>query len=432
MSLGLRAYLAAALIVLLAVLGIWLGAPWEGMWRWPAMAWLVLLGYEGWAAGARTLTLVRHCASPATLGERLDYRIELRAGDERGIDAELAESLPAALRGQALRTQLHAQPGNPAWVQHSGITSELGALEWPQTSLRIRGRFGMAWWPRGLIADARCSVVPASLRALDARALSERRGERVASIQGHGLDLLRLREYQPGDPLRRIDWKASARGQRTLVRVMGEDRSMEIVLLIDHGLRSRMAAGTLDRLHTSVNIAAQLGGLALANGDRVQLARYSVDFEWLGRDLHGSAGASVLHAQLSRLQRSNAASNPLTAALACLRGLSQRSLVVILSDIESRHASAGLVEAARALGRRHLCLVASAQDRAIEALACAHSPEWKQPYRMLASAELASEIEHTRARLQKLGAQVVLADADALAEAVIRRYNLLRERRAVG
>jgi len=67
-----------------------------------------------------------------------------------------------------------------------------------------------------------------------------------------------LRAYVRGDPLARIDWKATARTRRLITREFSEDQHLDVLVAIDAGRLSRVRAGRLDRFGLYANVAARM------------------------------------------------------------------------------------------------------------------------------------------------------------------------------
>jgi len=109
--------------------------------------------------------------------------------------------------------------------------------------------------------------------------------------RGHGLDFDDLRLYSPGDDVRHIDWKVSARYQHTFTRLFREERDSTVCFAVD--LRQPMFTGT-DALRavTAARLLAALAWRAAARGQRTAL------FALTDNDIHSelpmSGDASVL------------------------------------------------------------------------------------------------------------------------------------------
>ena len=99
-------------------------------------------------------------------------------------------------------------------------------------------------------------------------------GQYASLLRGRSMDFDDLREYVPGDEIRDIDWKATARGggQRPLVKRYAAERKHRVLLVADRGrnLRARSAGGD-DKRDVAVMALGVIGFLALRHGDEVGL-----------------------------------------------------------------------------------------------------------------------------------------------------------------
>src|SRR4051812_50000022 len=104
--------------------------------------------------------------------------------------------------------------------------------------------------------------------AIARRAAGVLPGERRAAGVGTGTELSQLREYQPGDDVRQLDWSASARTGVPHVRLQVPERSLTTWLVLD--VSPSMAFGTAERLKIDVaeGVVVVLGRLAARRGGR--------------------------------------------------------------------------------------------------------------------------------------------------------------------
>ncbi|MDO5053027.1 MAG: DUF58 domain-containing protein [Pseudoclavibacter sp.] len=93
-------------------------------------------------------------------------------------------------------------------------------------------------------------------------------GQYTARLRGRSMDFDDLREYVPGDEVRDIDWKASARSAAPLVKRYVAERRHRVLFVVDRGrnLRARSAAGE-EKLGIALAVVGVLGTLALRHGD---------------------------------------------------------------------------------------------------------------------------------------------------------------------
>jgi uncharacterized protein (DUF58 family) len=104
-------------------------------------------------------------------------------------------------------------------------------------------------------------------------------GNQVARTRGDGIEFADLRPFAPGDRLRRINWRASARRSTLWVNEMHPERNADIVLFLDSFAEVRRAGpGTLD---LAVGAAGSLAERYLRHKDRVGLVSFGGVLNWL-------------------------------------------------------------------------------------------------------------------------------------------------------
>jgi hypothetical protein len=124
-------------------------------------------------------------------------------------------------------------------------------------------------------------------------------------------------------------------------------------------------------------------------------------------------------------------SNPLAAALHIRRIVSQRSLVVMFTDMDEGEIAGQLRRATSFLSPKHLPVVASLMDEDIMAMRWQPAKRWIDPYTMLAALEITKGARRTALHLERSGAHVVLARPGELDKRVLSAYESLRSRRRV-
>src|SRR5262245_54057598 len=158
-------------------------------------------------------------------------------------------------------------------------------------------------------------------------------GDYRTIFRGVGLDFRDLREYEPGDDVRHIDWNVTARMDTPFVRQYSEDRELTAWLLLDRS--PSMGFGPIDRPKELVlcELAATLARLLTRNGNRVGAILFDNDVEELLPPRSSRNQLLALTRSLLRAPLSNAAITDLAGLLdLAAQTLRRRSLVVIVSD----------------------------------------------------------------------------------------------------
>lgn len=432
MHLAGRAYLLIVLTALLAIAGLWSVDPaLQGLWRWPAVLLLGGLAFEGlWMQRIR-LEAALEVASRLFLGRAEPAAFVFRHGSGRRLTVEYAPAAPPAFLPLGPPRRLRFSRGGAARDAMELVPVRLGPQRWPALPARVLGRLGLAWWSRELEVGRELRIAPDTLRAGGRRPSGVLAGQRARRVAGAGSELYQLRAYVPGDPLGRIDWKASARTAALITREFSEDQHLDILLLVDAGRLSRIGAGALDRLGLYANLAARFAQHATAQDDRVGVLVFADRPLALCAPDRGIAAVMRIRDLLERLAVQPGESDVLAAAARARALLRRRSLVVLLTDLDDATIAGQLARAVRLLSPPHLALVAGVQSPEIAALARAPARGWRDPWVALAAAEHEERARGHRELLRRLGAPVVTAREDLLESAVIGLYETLRRRRRI-
>lgn len=159
-------------------------------------------------------------------------------------------------------------------------------------------------------------------------------GDYHSLFMGGGLDFAELREYQPPDDIRHIDWNVTARMDFPYVRKFMEDREINAWFLLD--LSPSMAFGALERRKESVLIdfVGLMARLLTRNGNRVGAILYDNDTQVTIPPRGGRLQVLRLINDIQRQQSSPAgAMTDLTKLLkTAFNGIKRRSLVFLVSD----------------------------------------------------------------------------------------------------
>ena len=104
-------------------------------------------------------------------------------------------------------------------------------------------------------------------------------GEYHSVFKGRGMTFSEVREYQPGDDIRLIDWNVTARTGTPFVKIFEEERELTVFLLVDVSRSGHF--GTIEKFKTEIGaeIGAVLGFSAIKNNDKVGVILFSDDVE---------------------------------------------------------------------------------------------------------------------------------------------------------
>jgi uncharacterized protein (DUF58 family) len=200
-------------------------------------------------------------------------------------------------------------------------------------------------------------------------------GIKAAPQRGAGTDFKQLAEYKAGDSIRHIDWKATLRHRRPIVREYQDERDQTVLFLLDCGRRMRADEGATtngggSHFDEALNALMLLAHVALKEGDAVGAMTFGTD---PGDARHfaprkGSGSLNALIATLYDIEPRATHSDYLDAAAQLMRAQPKRALIVVLTNFRDED-SAEIAPALRLMRSRHLVLLASLRDRVLRLMA---------------------------------------------------------------
>jgi uncharacterized protein (DUF58 family) len=241
-------------------------------------------------------------------------------------------------------------------------------------ALRVRSRLGLAdLQVRAGLAQSLQVYPNFAALARYAWLAGDRRlaeiGIKTYAARGAGTDFKQLGDYVPGMPTRHIDWNASFRHRRAVVREFQDDRDQSVMFLLDCGRRMRAdeRSGT-DGSHfdQALNAAMLLAYVALKDGDAVGAMTFGHDPSQQ-RNVAPAKGMAALNSLVARLhdvEPSSVHSDYLAAARDLMLRLPRRSLVVVLTNFRDEDCLE-LDSALKLMRTRHLVLLASLKENVI-------------------------------------------------------------------
>jgi uncharacterized protein (DUF58 family) len=396
------------------------------------LAWL-LLRDAGSLPGRADFRVEREVPRPFSLGQLETVTVRLRCPGAAGLDAEVADHAPFQLspRPRVLRGRFDRQ--GALALAYETRPPHRGAFQFGPVDVRLTRPGSLLVRQLRLAAAQEVAVFPDVL-AIRRYQLTLRRGARMYSGQrrakppGASTAFASLRDYVPGDDVRRISWKATARRDRPVSAEYEAERGQQVIVALECGRLMTAPAGHLVKLDHAVNAALLLAWVAQSQGDRVGLLTFSDRVLDYVAPKRGGRQVSFLSQVLYDVDAEYTEPD-FAAAFAYLgRRAGRRSLVVVLTDVIDPESSGELVGHALRLGRRHLVLVVAMADPDLLAARDRPIDRASRAYEWAAAEELLAARRESFERLQRGGGLALDVAADRLSPAVVERYLELKER----
>ena len=179
-------------------------------------------------------------------------------------------------------------------------------------------------------------------------------GEYQSAFKGSGMEFDEVREYQPGDEVRSIDWNVTARQGRPYVKRFHEERELTVVFAVDMSASGRFGSGSQSKGELAAELCALLSFSAVKSNDKVGLLLFTDKVEKYIPPAKGGTHALRLIGEVLGFQPSGRGTD-LAGALDYLgRVIRRRCVLFLVSDFQQPESAAeGFARLARILARRH-------------------------------------------------------------------------------
>lgn len=360
-------------------------------------------------------------------------RWTVRNPTRRRLRVALADELAPSLGASSRRFRGTVPPGALLAGTAALRPSRRGRFDVVDVVVRVDGPLGLGARQRTLHRPDVLQVHPvfrsraeAELRINRARILDV--GLRSARGRGGGTEFDQLREYGVDDEARRIDWPATARSGKAMVRTYRAERNQTVLLMLDNGRVMAGQVADVPRVEHAMDALMCLTTVATRLGDRCGLIVFD-------RHVRSVLPARAGREQLGRVADAMYDLDPVLVesdyrgAFARAMGrFKRRSLIVLFTDIVEQAVGESLLPALPLLVRHHVVVVAAVRDPAVTGWAVTSPQDADDAYRAAAATAALADRDRAVARLRGLGAIVVDAPAGRLAPALADAYLDLKAR----
>jgi uncharacterized protein (DUF58 family) len=367
---------------------------------------------------------------PVTLNLSFENPSEFR---RRGQYFEICDS---TLEMPDMPLNFDMGPGQRETLQYKLIPLTRGIKRFDAGQIRLRSSLGLLDWNLAIGAVESRRVFPNFQRQTAFEWLTSKRrlaelGIKSIRRRGSATDFDQLVDYRAGDPIRHIDWKATLKQQRPIVRKYQDDRDQSVMFLLDCGRRMRaddtqhgIGATHFDQ---ALNALMLLAFVALSKGDAVGAMTFGAPqpMEKRFAPRKGRQSLNALMAELGDVEPTPTFSDYTRAAADSIRRHRKRGLLVLITNCRDED-STELAGALKLLRSRHLVVLANLREQIVGQIA-------EQPLATEASAlEVAAALEYEQRRRDMLrrlaigGVLMIDCEPQQLGVELVNRYTALK------
>lgn len=392
---------------------------------------LLALGLIDYLRGrGKRITAQRQEIGPLSIGRENPITITVENSGFLAI-AKFKDDYPAPFLATDQISPGQTLPKGITLLTYHVKPKQRGEYDWGKLNVRQLSPWKLSWQQWAVGDRQKVTVHPdlIGLKSLTIRLTQATTGnlKQIRNL-GLGTEFRELRDYQAGDDLRYLDWKASARRGIPLMRVLEPEREQTVIILLDRGRLMTAWVQGLQRFDWGLNTSLALAVTALHRGDRLGIGVFDREVvSWLPPE-RGLGYLPKLLKTLSPIQPVLREPDYGSAIGRLVQQQTRRALVVCITDLIDPTASRELLTALTQLTPRYLPFCVTLRDPQVDQLAQAPVQTIREAYQKAVAINLLQQRQLALAKLKQKGVLVLDAPADQVSEQLVDRYLQLKAR----
>jgi len=316
---------------------------------------------------SKDLRFRRRMDAVLSVRARNRIRIELDHDGDFHLSGIVRDEIPATFFAESPETNLSIAPGQKLTYDYFLVPPERGEEYFRATFLRLNCPFGLAQKQIRLNTEQPIKVYPNILALREFQLLNQQgrlreAGVRKSRLKGMGTEFESLRDYSEGDDFRKVDWKATARRGKIIVREYEVERNQAVIICIDCGRHMMAEVGGVRKLDLVLDSILMLIQSAISAGDNVGLIAYGADIIRFISPRKGHRQLGVLLNAVYNLVAEPVESDPVRAFSYLASRHKRRSLLVNFTAVEDRDQARDVIQSFGTFSRNHIALLANIND----------------------------------------------------------------------
>ena len=262
-------------------------------------------------------------------------------------------------------------------------------------------------------------------------------GQKLQRLRGDGTEFDGLTEWLPGMDKRSIDWKHSARHGTLLSREFRTERNHNIVFAFDSGhlmaeeVENVETGEAMTKLDRALNAALLMAFVSLKIGDKVGIYAFDEKPYLYAPAIGNTRSFSQIRRVSAKVDYSTAETNFTLGLSQLAQNLQRRTLIVVFTDFVDSTQAELMVENMARLLKRHIVIFVAFRNTALDKLISQNADTPEEAVTSLIGDGLMRERDIVLRRLERMGVNVIDADAETLNMKVLNTYMLLKARNAI-
>lgn len=367
-------------------------------------------------------------------GDENRVQAEVRSHYRFQLSATLIDELPEQFQVRDFELAISLEPGQKQTFQYELRPTERGEYKFGHLLIFARSKIGLIKRKYTFEeSETLVAVYPSfkQMRKFELIAFSNRAtdaGIKKIRRRGHTMEFDRIKEYVQGDDVRSINWKATARANQMMVNSYHDERSQQVISVIDTGRVMKLPFNGLRLLDYAINTSLVISNIALLKEDKAGLITFS------------NRGAVVVKPQKKRTHirniqetlfnvETNFLESDFQRLLVTLKKkIHGRSLVLLYTNFESLSSMERRLPVLRQISKDHLLVTIFFKNTELNNILRSEPQTLKEIYTKTIAEKFVYEKRQIVKTLNKYGIHTILTPPEELSVQAINKYLELKAR----
>ncbi len=375
----------------------------------------------------REIKIKRIIGDKLSLGVENDVIFEIENKSPKTVKIQIKDEYPQkfSVNKKTLKTKIKGY--QKIQISYKTTPYKRGEYTFGKTSIRLTGALQIIGRQFTLQWEKKVAVYP-NLKEITHYRLLARKGHlpeaglKPSKIYGIGTEFEYLREYQPDDEYRKINWKATARRGRLITSQYQTERSQNLIILIDAGRMMASMVGNMTKMDYAINATLLLSYVAIEKGDKVGLMVFSDEIKVFLPPKGTKKQIQTIVEALYKAEPKLVESDYRKAIEYMTLKNRKRSLVVLFTDLIDLNVSKALITYSKAFYPRHLPLCVTITDPNLLKTAEKYPQNITDLYKKAVAEDLIFHRQQVKSALHRFGVLTIDVPPNKLTPHLITQY----------
>ena len=366
-------------------------------------------------------------------GDENTIQVHIESKYPFSIELEIIDEIPHQfqVRNFELKTSIKAE-GKKS-LKYELLPTERGEYQFGNINLYASSLLGLISRRTKIIQPEKIPVYPSfiQMRKFEMYAISNRLtdiGVKKIRRIGHTMEFDQIREYVPGNDIRSINWKATARSQHLMVNQYQDERSQQVVNVIDMGRVMKMPFDGLSLLDYAINTSLVISNIALLKEDKAGLLTFTNKELTVVKPEKRRIHIQRIQETLYNLDTNFLESNFERLIVGLKTHLNQRSLILLYTNFETLDSMERQLPYLQRIAKDHLLVTIFFENTELSELLTEPADSISDIYVKAVAEQFNYEKRQIVKELNQRGIQTILTPPKELSVNAINKYLEMKAR----